>query len=298
MGNEMPVWLEAIVAEWTKFLKKLFKFLVKAAIVIFILLVIAWTVIYFVGKSFSDKIMDPANGELVTIASALPLACSIEEAENSEDDFDELAQFISVVEEQKAKCGSSMAKALGCYQDAMKEFDEPMTYVEIAKKGKRLYSAQKKLKNLLARTVARLKAIETYDDHSAALKKEIVSLASYINNHADIFSMITNGEKMSEEVERRYTEIAEGENLKAVSDDLSEKYPDAIVFIFPTFLSFPAFLAMDKGVEEAMLERSEVYRKAKTEGCLKDDDSEGIYLVPAIAIAINNAFNIVINAED
>lgn len=291
MEKEMPVWLKEIVIELKKFFKAFFRFLAKAAIVIFILLVIAWVVIYFVGKSFSDKIMDPTNKELVTIASALPLVCSIVEKEEIEDDFRELMEFIFVVEEMKTECGDSMDKAINCYRKAMEELGEPMTYVEIAKKGKRLYSAQKNIKNYLARTVAKLKAIETYDDHSATLKKKVVSFASYINNNADIFKLITNGEKIWEEMERRYTEIKEEEGLQAMSDGLREKYPEAVVFVLPTFLAFPAYIAMDKGVEDQMLERSEVYRKAKTKGCLKDENLEDVYLAPAVIIAFNNILN-------
>jgi hypothetical protein len=131
-------------------------------------------------------------------------------------------------------------------------------------------------------TLARIKAIEPYDEHSAALKKEVVLFASYVAGNLSIFRIIANGDKIGEEVEKRGEKLMESENLRAVSADLYEKYPEAIVFILPTVFSVAAYIAIDERELEAAMMRSDVYREAATDGCLKDQD---LSTMPAFSLA-------------
>jgi hypothetical protein len=151
MGNEMPEWAKQMGNELLKAGKQLFRLALKICLVLFILLVISWVVIFFMAKSVMTKVADPSNREVATFASMVPLVCSSIEYDEQEEEIDELTDFLDTVTETKSKCGSSMTAALNCYKNASEALDEPITYVELYDKGKRLYKAQDDVKRLVAR---------------------------------------------------------------------------------------------------------------------------------------------------
>ncbi len=258
---------------WKDFLRPLLIFLVKAFAVCLALCIIAYIVMLFMAHSAIKKMTDPDNTEFQTFASAIPLFCTAKEIEENEEEFALLADFANDVERKKNKCTNSLGDAWDCASEAWSALDDTGTYKKAYQKGKRLNRARKKVKGIIERTVKRIKAIEPYDENSAELKKDALSLAVYINNNANAWDVAINSERIVNEIGRRGDKIFEKDNLKKISKHIWDKYPQSIVLIFdPVYKIF----ADEDSLKEAAW-RSKTFREAMSDdGCLTNIYTDNI----------------------
>jgi len=245
-----------------------------------LLVVLAVLSILFVWgtMSLAEKMSDPENKEFVTIASAVPLvACTYQEIEKNDAAFSELIEFIDTVGKIDKECGSSLRAALKCFQEADTAFDNPLTILEMVKKGKRLYTAQDDLKKLIARALARAKNIEPYDEASTALKGEVVSFLTYINDNASILNVIKNYDTIGTELEQRIKKIQDGKNLKSVAEHMKDKYPELETVRTASDLGIQSVwgaIASQQIMRDKPFMRSDYFSYEINSGCLSNPNED------------------------
>jgi len=244
---------------------------------------IFFAIVHSQAKSLIKKIEDPDNQEVVTLASALPLACSLAEFSTKEEQFEELLDFIDTIKDKKEECSSSLRSALACYQDAEEAAGNPVNWLDSIEKGKRLYSAQDELKKFLRKVTKRIKSIETYDEHTTGLRNELASFSAYLQKQTGVINLVLHGKQLEAMLEEKGNKIINGENYEQVVVNLVEKYPEVANFIaLPDILkqlsAIYAIVAFDDFLQkdhlEDILNRSQVYRQSRESGCLTDEKVE------------------------
>jgi hypothetical protein len=270
---------------------KIFRIIIKIFLVLIVVAVLAVGGVYLSAKSLITMMTEQDKSELTTLASAIPLVCTYNEMMANEADYHELLEFIEDVEDKSFECKGSMRKAVMCLFDAAEALSNPVAILE---KTERLYRTQSKFKALTSRTLKRIEAIEPYDENSAGLKKEIVSMATYANKNSSAIDMVVNGEKIFAELERRFIAIRAGKNLETVIANFPEKYPDLIILgiankiapdITTEIVKSAVFSANDELTKTFM--KSETFSRELNYGCLSGVPDAKLYPLIALLMTID-----------
>ncbi len=251
----------------------------KALKVIFLLFSIivigALICIYIVTDKLVHKLIDPDNHEIELIASMMPLWCSVYEFQEHADEYEEFANFIDEALQKKDECTNSPLGSIKCAKQLYGTLKNPESYFRGIQKGSQLYQAHNEFKSLASRTVKRIEAIETYDENTAKLKQDLVSLARYVNNNLNIVSLVTKSDEILEGIEERAIILGNDEQLidNIIVNTMDKYYPEIFIVLHPLVskISFAIIVNHDEFNDvklERLFVRSKTFRDEWNHGCI------------------------------
>jgi len=261
---------------------KITRIIIRICLALIVAAVLAVGGVYLSAKSLITMMTEPDKSEMTMLASAVPLVCTYNEIMANEDEYEELLVFIDEIKKIEDECTKSWGGAVSCLKAA-------------AKKTGRLYRAQSQLKALASQTLKRIEAIEPYDESSAGLKKEIVSIATYANDNVSIINIVVNKEKISAELDRRFNAMLEGKYFGLVITNFLEKYESDLIILGIAYKIAPdttndivafAVNSSDDELTKTFM-RSETFSRELNNGCLASIPEAKSYPQIALLLAID-----------